>query len=207
MDIYSMSLHKEKSLHFDGGLRNSELKREIGLFSATAVVVANMVGTGIFTTSGFIIEELGNPQAMLVCWFVGGVFALCGALCYGELGAMFPNAGGEYIFLRESFGKCMGFLTGWISLIVGFSAPIAAAAIAFVTYFFRTFSIPAGPEVTFFLSGVGYHHLFHGPLSQPAYGDQGPKFIDPFQGWAHRHFYCHRPVLGQRLNRAFLIRA
>ncbi|MBC2696540.1 MAG: amino acid permease [Desulfobacteraceae bacterium] len=95
-----------------------------------------MVGTGIFTTSGFIMEELGNPQAMLLCWLVGGVFALCGALCYGELGAMFPRAGGEYVFLRESFGKGMGFLSGWISLIVGFSAPIAAAAIAFATYFF-----------------------------------------------------------------------
>jgi len=118
-------------------LNNHHLKREIGLFSATILVIANMVGTGIFTTSGFIMEELGNPQAMLLCWLVGGVFALCGALCYGELGAMFPRAGGEYVFLRESFGKGMGFLSGWISLIVGFSAPIAAAAIAFATYFFR----------------------------------------------------------------------
>ena len=116
---------------------NHHLKREIGLFSATILVIANMVGTGIFTTSGFIMEELGNPQAMLLCWLVGGIFALCGALCYGELGAMFPRAGGEYVFLRESFGKGMGFLSGWISLIVGFSAPIAAAAIAFATYFFR----------------------------------------------------------------------
>jgi len=118
-------------------LNNHHLKREIGLFSATILVIANMVGTGIFTTSGFIMEELGNPQAMLLCWLVGGIFALCGALCYGELGAMFPRAGGEYVFLRESFGKGMGFLSGWISLIVGFSAPIAAAAIAFATYFFR----------------------------------------------------------------------
>jgi len=118
-------------------LNNHHLKREIGLFSATILVIANMVGTGIFTTSGFIMEELGNPQAMLLCWLVGGVFALCGALCYGELGAMFPRAGGEYVFLRESFGKGVGFLSGWISLIVGFSAPIAAAAIAFATYFFR----------------------------------------------------------------------
>jgi len=118
-------------------LNNHHLKREIGLFSATSLVIANMVGTGIFTTSGFIMEELGNPQAMLLCWIVGGVFALCGALCYGELGAMFPRAGGEYVFLRESFGKGMGFLSGWISLIVGFSAPIAAAAIAFATYFLR----------------------------------------------------------------------
>ena len=122
-------------------LNNHELKREIGLFSATILVIANMVGTGIFTTSGFIMEELGNPQTMLLCWFVGGVFALCGALCYGELGALFPKAGGEYVFLRESFGKWMGFLSGWISLIVGFSAPIAAASIAFAGYFFRV--VPA----------------------------------------------------------------
>ncbi len=113
-----------------------------------------MVGTGIFTTSGFIMQELGNPQAMLACWFVGGIFALCGALCYGELGAMYPKAGGEYVFLREGFGKCMGFLSGWISLIVGFSAPIAAAAIAFSTYFSQAFSIPAGPEMTFTLFGI-----------------------------------------------------
>ena len=118
-------------------LNNHDLKREIGFFSATILVVANMIGTGIFTTSGFIMEELGNPQTMLLCWFVGGIFALCGALCYGELGAMFPRAGGEYVFLRESYGKGVAFLSGWISLIVGFSAPIAAAAIAFATYFFR----------------------------------------------------------------------
>ena len=113
-----------------------------------------MVGTGIFTTSGFIIEELGDPQTMLLCWLVGGIFALCGALCYGELGAMFPMAGGEYVFLRESFGKGMGFLSGWVSLIVGFSAPIAAASIAFATYLFRSFSLPLGPEMTLPFSGV-----------------------------------------------------
>jgi len=135
-------------------LNNHELKREIGFFSATILVIANMVGTGIFTTSGFIMEELGNPQTMLVCWFVGGVFALCGALCYGELGATFPKAGGEYVFLRESFGKGMGFLSGWISLIVGFSAPIAAASIAFATYFFRSFSLTPGPEIPLSLLGV-----------------------------------------------------
>ncbi len=135
-------------------LNNNELSREIGLFSATVLVIANMIGTGIFTTSGFIMEELGNSQTMLVCWFVGGVFALCGALCYGELGAAFPRAGGEYVFLRESFGKGMGFLSGWISLIVGFSAPIAAASIAFATYFFRSFSLPPGPEIPLSLLGV-----------------------------------------------------
>lgn len=123
-------------------LNGNGLRREMGLFSATILVIANMVGTGIFTTSGFIMAELGDPRALLLCWLCGGVFALCGALCYGELGGRFPRAGGEYVFLRESFGKPMGFLSGWISLIVGFSAPIAAAAIAFAGYFFQAFAIP-----------------------------------------------------------------
>lgn len=101
-----------------------------------------MIGTGIFTTSGFILEELHNPYTMLACWVFGGFFALCGALCYGELGALFPRAGGEYVFLRQGLGKVMGFLSGWISLIVGFSAPIAAAAIAFASYLFHSFSLP-----------------------------------------------------------------
>jgi len=114
--------------------QNQELKREMGLFSATVVVIANMIGTGIFTSAGFVIAEVGNPVAFGLCWLVGGLFALCGALCYGELGVRFPKAGGEYIYLREAFGPCLGFLSGWLSLIVGFSAPIAAAAMAFATY-------------------------------------------------------------------------
>ena len=147
-------------------LNNHDLKREIGFFSATVVVIANMVGTGIFTTSGFIIEELGNPQTMLLCWFVGGVFSLCGALCYGELGAMFPRAGGEYIFLKESFGKGMGFLSGWISLIVGFSAPIAAASIAFATYFLRMLPTSFGPG--FSISFLGGNAVTISPVTMLA---------------------------------------
>jgi APA family basic amino acid/polyamine antiporter len=165
--------------------RSSEkrgLRRELGLFSAGVLVVANMVGTGIFTTSGFIMAELGNAQAMLLCWFVGGLFALCGALCYGELGAMFPKAGGEYVFLRESFGKAVAFLSGWISLIVGFSAPIAAAAIAFATYFFQVLPSPSGsthvvPQLGInvlaacmivALSFIHYHSVFLGSRVQNA---------------------------------------
>jgi amino acid transporter len=119
---------------------NNKLKREIGLFSATILVIANMVGTGIFTTSGFIMAELGSPKIMLICWLCGGLFALCGALCYGELGSRFPRAGGEYVFLRESFGRPMAFLSGWISLVVGFSAPIAAAAIAMIMVITTSFN-------------------------------------------------------------------
>ena len=88
---------------------NSELKRELGLFSAIMLVVANMIGTGIFTTTGFIMQEVGSPYTMLASWLVGGLFALFGALCYGELGALFPHAGGEYVYLREGYGKAMGF--------------------------------------------------------------------------------------------------
>jgi APA family basic amino acid/polyamine antiporter len=139
------------------------LKRELGAGSAVVLVIANMIGTGIFTTSGFIMEALGDPMAMLLCWFVGGVLALSGALCYGELGAMFPSAGGEYVYLRESLGRLPGFLSGWISLIVGFSAPIAAAAMAFASYFFRVFpnALPGTPHAP--LIEIGWLHI--SPLS------------------------------------------
>jgi APA family basic amino acid/polyamine antiporter len=130
-------------------LNNHELKRELSLFSAIMLVVANMVGTGIFTTTGFIMQEVGSPWAMLASWLIGGLIALFGALCYGELGALFPQAGGEYVYLREGYGKAMGFLSGWISLIVGFSAPIAAAAIAFATYLFQALPLSGeGLELT-----------------------------------------------------------
>lgn len=115
-------------------LSGDGLQREIGLWSAIVLVVANMVGTGVFTTSGFIVQEMPNAQALLIAWLIGGIFALTGALCYGELGAMLPYAGGEYVYLRRSFGALPAFLSGWISLVVGFSAPIAAAAIAFAVY-------------------------------------------------------------------------
>jgi len=138
-------------------LRHCGLKRDIGLASATILVIANMIGTGIFTTSGFIVETLQDPKAMLLCWVIGGLFALSGALCYGELGSRFPRAGGEYVFLKESFGDWLGFLSGWISLIVGFSAPIAASSIAFSKYFFR--SIYENPGVQAQGSSFGFLNL------------------------------------------------
>jgi APA family basic amino acid/polyamine antiporter len=118
----------------EAGLPENGLKRDIGLPTALALVIANMVGTGIFTTTGFIIGEVGSSLSLLACWLLGGLFALAGALCYGELGASIPKAGGEYAYLHRAFGPLPAFLSGWISLIVGFSAPIAAAAIAFAAY-------------------------------------------------------------------------
>ena len=97
------------------------LVRQLTLIPLFYLIVANMVGSGIFTTSGFIMRDVQNPSAMLLCWLIGGLIALTGALCYGELGAMFPAAGGDYVFLRASFGQRIAFLSGWISLWVGFS--------------------------------------------------------------------------------------
>ncbi len=132
---------------------SDRLTRRIGLATSTFLVIASMVGTGIFTTSGLIMENLGDPRALVICWLVGGLFALCGALSYGELGTMFPRAGGEYVYLRESFGPLVGFLSGWISLIVGFSAPIAASAIAAANYGLR--ALPVGVRAVLEVSTVG----------------------------------------------------
>jgi APA family basic amino acid/polyamine antiporter len=122
-----------------GNLTSVGLKRTLGLFPLTNVVVANMIGAGIFTTSGLLMSDLGNPLLLLSLWAVGGVLALCGALSYGMLGAAIPHSGGEYAFLSRMYHPLLGFLGGWTSFIVGFSAPIAASAIGFSEYLFRAF--------------------------------------------------------------------
>ncbi|HLN54842.1 MAG TPA: amino acid permease [Bacteroidales bacterium] len=118
-------------------MAEEKLQRKLGLFPATNIVVANMIGAGIFTTSGLLMAGLNNPMLMLALWLVGGVIALCGALSYGELGAAMPGAGGEYLFLSRLYHPLFGFLSGWVSFIVGFSAPIAASALGFSEYFTR----------------------------------------------------------------------
>jgi APA family basic amino acid/polyamine antiporter len=112
----------------------ARLPRVVGLGTATSIVVANMIGTGIFTTTGLLLARLESGWLMLVCWLLGGLLALCGALCYAELSTMMPRAGGEYVYLREVYGPMAGFLTGWTSFFVGFSAPTAAAAVACAAY-------------------------------------------------------------------------
>jgi APA family basic amino acid/polyamine antiporter len=115
------------------------LERKLGLFPLTNIVIANMVGAGIFTTSGLLMKDLHHPVVMLGLWVIGGLIALCGALSYGELGAAFPHAGGEYAFLSRLYHPILGFLSGWVSFFVGFSAPIAASAIGFSEYLTRAF--------------------------------------------------------------------
>ena len=93
-----------------------------------------MIGTGIFTTSGFLAGDLGSPKLVLWIWVVGAVCACLGAICYSELGVNLPSSGGEYVYLTRAFGPTWGFMSGWVSFFAGFSAPIAAAALAFSDY-------------------------------------------------------------------------
>jgi basic amino acid/polyamine antiporter, APA family len=116
------------------------LLRKLGLGSATALVVANMIGTGIFTSTGFLAGDLGTSRAVLASWVVGGICALLGAICYSELALNFPQSGGEYLYLSRTYGPTWGFIAGWVSFFAGFSAPIAAAALAFAGYLAATLS-------------------------------------------------------------------
>src|SRR4030042_7081698 len=146
-----------------------KLERKLGLFPATNIVVANMIGAGIFTTSGLLMSGLNDPVLMLILWAAGGIIALCGAFSYGELGAAMPGAGGEYLFLSKLYSPIFGFLSGWVSFMVGFSAPIAASALGFSEYFSR--AVPGfpvwlenaeimGPELTKKLLAIGIILIF-----------------------------------------------
>jgi len=110
------------------------LRRELTLTSSAALVVSNMIGTGIFTTTGFLAGDLGQPRLVLSIWLVGAVIAMAGCLAYAELGINLPRSGGEYVYLREAWGPAWGFLSGWVSFVAGFSAPIAAGALAITAY-------------------------------------------------------------------------
>ena len=119
----------------------SALRRRIGWFTAACVLVSNVVGTGIFTTTGFMARDLGDPRLILSVWLMGGLIALAGALSYSELGTALPVAGGEYVYLRRAYGPFIGFLSGWTSFAVGFSAAIAAGAMSFAAYVNQLFQI------------------------------------------------------------------
>ncbi len=107
---------------------------KIGFNTAVSVVIANMIGTGVFTSLGFQVLGLNSIFSILFLWVVGGVIALCGALTYGEIGSAFPESGGEYNYLSKLYHPALGFLSGWVSVTVGFAAPIAAASVALSEY-------------------------------------------------------------------------
>src|SRR5437879_2392880 len=106
----------------------------VSVIVATAIVVADMVGVGVFTSLGFQVKDIPSGFAILLLWTVGGIVALCGVFSYSELGAMFPRSSGQYNFLSRAFHPAFGFVAGWVSATVGFAAPVALAAMAFGEY-------------------------------------------------------------------------
>lgn len=107
---------------------------QIGWKTAVAIVVSNMIGTGIFTTLGFQLTDITNTYSIFLLWFIGGILALFGAFCYAELGSHFKGNGGDFIYLKETYHPILGYLVSWISLIIGFSSPVALAALAMSKY-------------------------------------------------------------------------
>src|SRR5512141_3274983 len=106
----------------------------VSLWVAAAIVVADMVGVGVFTSLGFQVKDIPSGFSILSLWTVGGIVALCGVFSYSELGAMFPRSSGEYNFLSRAYHPAFGFVAGWVSATVGFAAPVALAAMAFGEY-------------------------------------------------------------------------
>lgn len=146
--------------------------RTIGFATAAAIVVANIIGTGVFTSLGFQLTEIRSGFALLLLWVIGGLVSLCGALCYGELSAALPRSGGEYHFLSKIYHPSVGFMAGFISATVGFAAPIALAAMAFAKYFEGIFGVHsqvllsfgvvwliAGVHLTGIKPGVAFQNL------------------------------------------------
>jgi APA family basic amino acid/polyamine antiporter len=136
--------------------------RRLGLFSGTMAVVGGIIGGGIFRTPATVAERLDSPAAVLVAWVIGGVVALIGAFCWGELGQRRPRAGGGYVYLRETFGLLPAFLYGWTLVLVIATGAIAAVAVTFADYALalaglpHRYSVPVGITAIVLLSGINY---------------------------------------------------
>src|SRR5262244_3992818 len=131
----------------------------VSTVTATAIAVADMIGIGVFTSLGFQVRGLPSAFSLLMLWVVGGITALCGALSYAELAAALPRSGGEYNFLSRIYHPSVGFLAGWMSATVGFSAPTALAATAFGGYFAG--AVPGAPPLILALVLVWLISLVH----------------------------------------------
>lgn len=132
---------------------------KIGFYTAISLVIANMIGTGVFTSLGFQLFDIHSVFSILILWLLGGIISFCGALVYGELGVAIPRSGGEYAYLSKLMHPAVGFLSGWVSSTVGFSAPVALASMALGTYVNKIY-----PEVNITvcaLSIVGLITLVH----------------------------------------------
>lgn len=126
-----------------------ETLKPFGLWSATFLVVANMIGAGVFTTSGFSFADLGDRRYVMLAWLLGGVIAICGAISYGQLAQRVTESGGEYLFLSRLVHPSVGFIAGWVSLLAGFTGAIAFAATAFESY-----AVPESIRPTWLQTGM-----------------------------------------------------
>ena len=146
--------------------------RSLGVWSSSMVVVGGVIGSGIFLTPSAIARQTGSSAEQLIAWAIGGVIALIGALCYAELGARRPSAGGGYVYLREAFGLIVAFVYGWNLLVVNHSGAIAAVATVFVEYASAAFGVkPANPApyavgTIVFLTGINWFGIRAGALTQ-----------------------------------------
>src|SRR5438094_845354 len=140
-------------------VKSAPPRRTIGFVTACSIVIANIIGTGVFTSLGFQLTDIQSGFALLMLWVVGGIAALCGALCYGELAAALPRSGGEYHFLSQIYHPALGFMAGFVSATVGFAAPVALAAMAFGQYFKGVFGVGSPIVLSFVV--VWIVTLFH----------------------------------------------
>src|ERR1700674_3100250 len=122
-----------------------QIRLTVSWLTATSIVVADMVGVGVFTSLGFQVKDITSGFSLLMLWTIGGIVAMCGAISYAELALMFPRSSGEYNFLRRIYHPAFGFVAGWLSATVGFAAPVALAAMAFGDYF--TSVVPVAPPL------------------------------------------------------------
>lgn len=120
---------------------DAQLDRAIGLGGATLLVIGSVIGTGIFLTTGIMMQELPSPSLVLLAWGAGGLLAMAGGLTYAEMGSMFPRSGGLYVFLSEAYGPVVGFLFGWACLLVILTGSVAAVAVGFAEYFSYFFPV------------------------------------------------------------------
>lgn len=134
----------------------SNLRRQLSLFDSSMIMMGIVIGSGIFVTTGIMAENLPSPILILLAWLFGGLLTLAGALTYAELGVTFPESGGQYVYLREAYGKLAGFLFGWVLFLVYMTGGIAALALAFTEYMGR-FIPSVGPGVIIFK--VNFHFL------------------------------------------------
>ena len=122
--------------------------KKFSLYTAIMIVIANMIGTGVFTSIGFQVVGIKSGSAIVLLWVIGGIISFFGAYSYAILGSFYKKNGGEYLFLKQTYSERLGFLSGWISFLLGFAAPIAAACFAFSSYFTGVMSL--NPSDKFF---------------------------------------------------------